>query len=278
MKWVIEAEDVYYEYEGGGLALDGVTLRVAKGEILAIMGENGAGKTTLVKHFNGLLKPQRGRVVVLGMDTRHTPVSALARHVGMVFQNPDFQLFAETVEDEIKFALRNFGFPEDVIEKRAEWALKIFGLEKYRERSPYTLSIGERKRLSIAAVLSYDPDIVILDEPTSGQDFLQKEKLTELLYLMKQQGKTVIIVTHDVEFAVRRSDRIVVMKAGKILAEGPPKKVLSDVRLIKEARLKPPQIIETAHTLTSRGIMVSRDNYPATSYELIRALGLGEDI
>ncbi len=273
---VISIENIYYKYDDGTEALRGVTLRVKRGEIVALMGENGAGKTTLVKHINGLLKPQRGKVVVLGMDTRHTPVSRLARVVGMVFQNPDFQLFGETVEEEIKIALKNFGFPPSVIEKRVEWALKIFGLHKYRDRSPYTLSIGERKRLCIASILSYDPEIVILDEPTAGQDFLQKEKIAEILYMLKHQGKTVIIVTHDVEFALKRSDRVVIMKEGQIVADGPTREVLGRVDLLLQARLKPPQIAEAAHILSRKGLL-ARNELPLTPHELVRVLPIVGD-
>jgi len=268
---VVRIENLHFSYDNEVEVLKGIDLEIRRGEIVSIMGENGAGKTTLIKHLNGLLKPRKGRVEVLGMDTRTTPVAKLARHVGMVFQNPDFQLFAETVENELLLALKNFGFPPDVAKRRAIWAMKIFGLERYKDRSPYTLSIGERKRLCIAAVLCYDPDIIVLDEPTSGQDFLQKEKIMEILYLLKQQGKTVILVTHDVEFVVRRSDRVVIMCDGKILADGSTREVLGNIEILRAARLKPPQIVETAHILYSKGLLDSQ-HVPLTPYELAREI------
>ncbi|MEM3716029.1 MAG: ABC transporter ATP-binding protein, partial [Candidatus Bathyarchaeia archaeon] len=167
---MIEVEDVYFTYPNGVEALKGVSLKIYDGEFIAIMGQNGAGKTTLVKHFNGLLKPTRGRVLVDGVDTRHTTVASLARKVGFVFQNPDHQLFSETVEEEISFALRNFGFDENVIRERVEWALNLLDLAQYRKASPFMLSGGERKRVALASVLAWDPDILVLDEPTIGQD------------------------------------------------------------------------------------------------------------
>jgi len=250
----IVVEGLYFSYSEK-LVLKNINLRIKKGEIVTIMGENGAGKTTLIKHFNGLLKPKKGKVIVLGMDTSQTPVSQLARHVGLVFQNPDYQLFAETVEEEIAMALRNFGFPEERIKARVDWALKVFELDRYRKRSPYSLSIGERKRLSVASVISYDPPIVVLDEPTAGQDFVQKEKIVELLFLLKQLKKTIVMVTHDVEFAIKRSDRIVLMANGEIIAQGTPFQIMSSIELLKKTRLKPPQVVETAYILKNRNVL-----------------------
>ncbi|MGB9684715.1 MAG: energy-coupling factor ABC transporter ATP-binding protein, partial [Candidatus Bathyarchaeales archaeon] len=153
---MIEVQDVYFTYPSGVEALKGVSLTIQDGEFVAIMGENGAGKTTLVKHFNGLLKPTRGKVLVDGVETTKVSVATLARKVGFVFQNPDHQLFSETVEEEIAFALKNFGFSSDIIEKRVTWALNLLGLAQYRKTSPFMLSGGERKRVALASVLAWD--------------------------------------------------------------------------------------------------------------------------
>ncbi|MCC6039493.1 MAG: energy-coupling factor ABC transporter ATP-binding protein [Thermofilum sp.] len=252
---VVQVRDLYYTYPGGIEALKGVNLEVYQGEVLAIMGENGAGKTTLVKHFNGILKPTRGQVLVKGIDTRHASVAELSRIVGFVFQNPDHQLFADTVYEEVAFALRNFGYPEHVIESRVKWALNLMDLWKYRTRSPFSLSVGERKRLTIASVLAYDPEIIVLDEPTAGQDHLQKEKISEIIHLLRLMGKTVVIVTHDVEFVTEHVDRVAVMARGKILAVGPPQRVLCDPRLLREARLVAPQLIRLSLILRRHGIL-----------------------
>ena len=165
---MIEVEDVHFTYPNGVEALKGVSLAINNGEFVAIMGQNGAGKTTLVKHFNGLLKPSEGKIRVDGVETTKTSVAALARNAGFVFQNPDHQLFSETVEEEISFALKNFGFEEGTIEQRITWALNLLGLTQYRKTSPFLLSGGERKRVALASVLAWNPEIleVISDSGT----------------------------------------------------------------------------------------------------------------
>ena len=241
---MIEVEDVYFTYPSGVEALKGVSLKIHDGEFIAIMGQNGAGKTTLVKHFNGLLKPTKGRVLVDGVETTKVSVATLARNVGFVFQNPDHQLFSETVEDEVAFALKNFGFKEDVIERRITWALNLLGLAQYRETSPFMLSGGERKRVALASVLAWDPKILILDEPTIGQDYQQKEKLRQFIIQMKTQRKTTIIVTHDVEFVAECNPRVILMRDGKIVADGEAKKILTNTETLYRASIVPPQVTQ----------------------------------
>ncbi len=241
---MIEVQDVYFKYPSGVEALKGVSLTIHDGEFVAIMGENGAGKTTLVKHFNGLLKPTTGKVLVDGVETTKVSVATLARKVGFVFQNPDHQLFSETVEEEIAFALKNFGFSPDVIEKRVTWALNLLGLAQYRKTSPFMLSGGERKRVALASVLAWDPKILILDEPTIGQDYQQKEKLRQFILQMKAQEKTVVIVTHDVEFVAECNPRVVLMRDGKIVADGEARKILTNPEILEQASIVPPQITQ----------------------------------
>jgi len=241
---VIEAEEVYFTYPNDVEALKGVSLAIEDGQFVAIMGQNGAGKTTLVKHFNGLLKPTKGHVFVDGVDTTKVSVATLSRNVGFVFQNPDHQLFSETVEQEISFALRNFGFEEDVIEKRITWALNLLGLTEYRKTSPVMLSGGERKRVALASVLAWDPKLLILDEPTIGQDYEQKEKLRQFILQMRTQGKTIIAVTHDVEFVAECNPRVVLMREGKIIGDGEARKILTDQETLTRASIVPPQIAQ----------------------------------
>lgn len=241
---MIEVNDVHFTYPTGVEALKGVSLKVENGEFLAIMGQNGAGKTTLVKHFNGLLKPTHGKTLIDGVDTTKTSVATLSRNVGFVFQNPDHQLFSETVEEEIAFALRNFGFKEDVIEKRITWALNLLALSQYRKTSPFMLSGGERKRVALASVLAWDPRILILDEPTIGQDYEQKEKLRQFILQMRTQEKTIIIVTHDVEFVAECDPRVLLMLNGKITADGEARKILTDPKTLEQASIVPPQIAQ----------------------------------
>jgi len=239
---MIEVRDVRFTYPTGVEALKGVSLTIGDGEFVAIMGQNGAGKTTLVKHFNGLLKPAKGVVLVDGVSTKDVSVAKLARTVGFVFQNPDHQLFSETVEEEIAFGLRNFGFDAATIEKRVTWALNLLDLGEYRKTSPFMLSGGERKRVALASVLAWDPKIVILDEPTIGQDHRQKENLRQFIVHLNSQGKTVVVVTHDVEFVAECSPRVVLMTGGEIVADGEAKKILTDTALTLRASIVPPQV------------------------------------
>ncbi len=241
---MIRIECVTYSYSEGISALDGVDLEIGDSELLAIVGENGAGKTTLVKHLNGLLKPQHGRVLVEGIDTRETTVATLARKVGLVFQNPDHMLFAETVEKELAFALTNFGVPPEEIAKKVEWALIEFSLSNYRDRSPFTLSGGEKKRVSLASVLCYGPKIIVLDEPTTGQDNLQKTRLASTLTRLNRQGETVIVVTHDIEFVADFIPRVVVMSKGRIIADGPTEEILVRKDIMDASSILPPQLAE----------------------------------
>jgi energy-coupling factor transport system ATP-binding protein len=218
------------------------------------MGSNGAGKTTLVKHFNGLLKPTRGDVFVDGVNTRSLSVAELSRKVGFVFQNPDHQLFSETAEEEIAFALKNFGFKEETVKSRVTWALNLLGLTRYRQTSPFMLSGGERKRLALASVLAWDPKVVVLDEPTIGQDYEQKERLRQFIVQLNAQGKTVVVVTHDVEFVADCSPRVVLMAEGKIVADGDAKEILTDKKLAFKASVVPPQITQIFQGLADFGL------------------------
>jgi energy-coupling factor transport system ATP-binding protein len=241
---MIEAKNVYFTYPNDVEALKGVSLTIKNGEFVAIMGENGAGKTTLVKHFNGLLKPTKGTVHIDGVKTTKASVATLARNVGFVFQNPDHQLFSETVEEEIAFALKNFGFKEKIIKRRVTWALNLLGLTKYRKTSPFMLSGGERKRVALASILAWNPKILMLDEPTIGQDYRQKEKLLQFILQMKAQRKTIIIVTHDVEFVAECSPRVLLMREGRIVADGEALKVLTNPEILTQASIVPPQITQ----------------------------------
>ncbi len=241
---MIVVQNVAFTYPSGVEAIKGLSLTIGDGEFVAIMGQNGAGKTTLVKHFNGLLKPTSGTITVDGVETTKTTIASLSKSVGFVFQNPDHQLFSETVEEEIAFALRNFGFDQATIEKQVTWALNLLSLEQYRKTSPFMLSGGERKRVALASVLAWDPEILILDEPTIGQDHEQKEKLRQFILQLQSQDKTVVIVTHDVEFVAECNPRVILMKEGKIVADGEGKEILTNSAALKESSIVLPQIAQ----------------------------------
>jgi len=274
---MIEVKDVYFRYPNNVEALKEICLTVKEGEFVAIMGQNGAGKTTLVKHFNGLLKPSAGQVLVDGVDTRKVSVASLSRNVGFVFQNPDNQLFSETVEGEIGFALKNFNFSEEVIEKRVTWALNLLGLTQYRKTSPFLLSGGERKRVALASVLAWDPAMLILDEPTIGQDYDQKEKLRQFILQMHTQKKTVIIVTHDVEFVAECNPRVLLMREGRIIADGEARKILTDQGTLMQASIVPPQVAQIFLELHGVGVRADVIDVYEAEKILVEVLGKREE-
>ncbi|MCX8187088.1 MAG: energy-coupling factor ABC transporter ATP-binding protein [Nitrososphaeria archaeon] len=270
---MIRLEDVEYFYPNGHKALDQVSLEIEKGEVVALMGENGAGKTTLLKHLNGLLKPTRGRVLVDGIDTRKATVAALSRKIGLVFQNAEDMFFSSTVWDEVAFSLRNFGYEEEVVKRRVEWALKFMELDRYVDQSPFVLSGGEKKRLALAIILAWSPDIIALDEPTTGQDQLQKEKLMEMIKLLNMQGRTVIISSHDVEFVAQLRPRVILMKKGKIISDGGAEEVFLDEEVLRSCNLLPPQIVSLTRRLDFLGIKPSLPHPRQLAEEILSKLG-----
>ncbi|NHJ12481.1 MAG: ATP-binding cassette domain-containing protein [Candidatus Thorarchaeota archaeon] len=246
---MIMLEDVHYSYEGIYTALRGVSLQVEQGERLAIMGTNGAGKTTLIKHMNGLLRPMIGRVFVEGTNAASKSVAELSRIVGLVWQNPDHQLFLDSVEKEIVFGLKNLGFSQEDAQERCYKTLSKLGLAGFGDRSPFSLSGGERKRVALASVLAIEPRVLALDEPTIGQDARQKELLARLLEELNEKGCTVIVVTHDIEFVVEHFPRTVAMADGRIVADGPTRSVLSNQSVLDQCSLTVPQLTQTARAL-----------------------------
>ncbi|MGY5880696.1 MAG: ABC transporter ATP-binding protein [Candidatus Thorarchaeota archaeon] len=246
---MIMMEDVSFAYDGLYTALQGVSLQIDDGERLAIMGTNGAGKTTLVKHLNGLLRPNSGRIIFDGVDAKHYSVAELAREIGLVMQNPDHQLFLDSVEKEVVFGLKQLGFSEDEIKERTDRTLSSLGIEDLSERSPFTLSGGERKRVALASVLATEPRVLALDEPTIGQDARQKERLADMLMELNKKGRTVIVVTHDIEFVIEHFPRTIAMANGSIIADGPTSAVLSNDDVIRKCSLTAPQLTQAARSL-----------------------------
>jgi energy-coupling factor transport system ATP-binding protein len=246
---MIEFTEVTFVHQTGLTALRDVSLRISDAETVAIVGENGAGKTTLVKHITGLLKPTEGSVKVDGEETGQKTTAELSRKVGIAFQNPDHQLFSESVEEEVSFALRNFGFTRELIQQRVSWSLSFFGLEEYRKSSPLTLSGGEKKRLTLACILSWDPKVIVLDEPTVGQDSIQKEKLAEITKMLRSTGKTIIIVSHDIEFIWPLQPRLVVMSGGRVVGDGPAAELMQNADMLNRARISQPQLVRLHQSL-----------------------------
>lgn len=251
---MIRTEGLRFAYPGSSEVLCGIDLTIDDGEFVAIMGENGAGKTTLVKTFNGLLIPTAGRATVDGVNTRESSVARLSRDVGLVFQNPDHQLFSETVKDELAFSLRNFGYGEETIQRRVTTVLETLDLTRYADSSPFVLSGGERKRVALAAVLVWNPKHIILDEPTIGQDYQQKDRLRNFIVQLNAQGKTVVVISHDVEFIAECRPRIILLSKGVVIGDRPAESILSDGELLDKASLTRPQIGELMHRLRDFGL------------------------
>lgn len=242
-------DSLSFTYPSGIEALRQVSLQIAAGESLALIGQNGAGKTTLVKHFNGLLKPTAGLVQIAGQDTRQSSVAQLARQVGYVFQNPDDQLFKPSVLAEVKFGPQNLGWDTRRVEDYAQAALRMVELSQAAGRHPYDLSPGERKRVALAAVLAMDTPVIILDEPTTGQDYAGVRLVGQIVDSLIAQEKTVITITHDIDFCAEHFERVVVMAGGRVLIEGPSQVVLSQAEILAQTYVEPPQLIRLASRL-----------------------------
>lgn len=245
---MIQVNDIYFSYDDYPV-LNGISFEVKTGEVLAIVGANGSGKTTLLKHLNGILKPKRGFVKIFGADTKASKISELSRRVGLVMQNSDHQLFASSVNDEISFALKNFGFSKSEIEQQTKEVLNEFGLYEFKDRPPLSLSGGEKKRLCIATVMAWKPEIIMLDEPTVGQDAVNKENLRKIIKRLSMSGRTVIISTHDLEFLWPINPRAVVIYRGKVLIEGNLRSISFNDTAFTSANLIAPQLAALASSI-----------------------------
>jgi len=239
----IEMKDIKYVYPDGYTALDSVNLKIVRGERVAILGPNGAGKSTLLMVANGLFTPSKGRVSVLGTPIDKDNLYRVRMKVGLVFQDPDDQLFCPTLWEDITFGPLNMGLPEEEVTRRAKDALRGVGLEGYEEKPPHHLSVGEKKKAAIAAVLALKPEILILDEPTANLDPKSRTELAKLVNsLYEEQKITLIMATHDVDFVPKIADRIYVLNKGRIVAEGPVREVFSNFEIMAEANLEPPTV------------------------------------
>lgn len=231
---------------GSVVALDDVDLTIGHGEIVGIIGQNGSGKTTLTKLFNGLLKPTAGSVVVNGVPTAGRSVQEMAPHVGYVFQNPNHQLFARTVADELQFGPRNIGVPEDEIAERVARAIEFFGLDDVIEEHPYRVSFPIRKLVGIASIVTMQPSILVLDEPSTGQDHQTTHIINDLMRRLREDGTTVVCVSHDMPLLADVVERVVVMRSTRIIADASPRQVFADEDLMRQTNLQAPQITEIA--------------------------------
>ncbi|MBA3778795.1 MAG: ABC transporter ATP-binding protein [Chloroflexi bacterium] len=238
----LHLEGLSHVYPGGVRALEGVDLEIHPTERLALVGENGSGKTTLVRHLNGLLRPTSGRVLIDGRDAALLRVAQLSRLIGLAFQNPDHQIFSSTVRREVMFGARNAGLRGGVLEDAVVRSLRLVGLEQVRDDNPYDLGYSRRKLLAIASVLAMDTQVVILDEPTTGQDAPGVAAIERLVGGLSEAGRTVIAVSHDMRFVAETFSRVVVMQAGRIALDGPVETVFAEQSwpALAASRLEPP--------------------------------------
>ncbi|MEA3375747.1 MAG: ATP-binding cassette domain-containing protein [Chloroflexota bacterium] len=246
----VAVEDLTYVYQPHHVqALRDVDLTIRAGEFVGIIGENGAGKTTLLKLLVGLLMPTEGRVRIDGADTRGMAIADLATSIGLVLQNPDRQLFAQTVEEEIAFGPRNLGLSKDEILERVEGAMAVTGLEPFRHDFPPALAKGDRAKVIIASVLAMRPQIVAFDEPTTGQDYRGCHQIMRIARQLHEDGHTVIVVTHDVALIAEYTERTVVLCQGEILLDDATEAVLAQPDVLRRTNVTPPQITQLARSL-----------------------------
>lgn len=271
---ILKLEDVSYHYADGTRALNGCSLTINRGTRSIVLGTNGAGKTTMFLHLNGILRPTSGLVLCEGkaLDYSRTGLRALRSRVGMVFQNPDSQLFSASVKEDVSFGPMNLGLPESIVRTRVEEALQAVGMTALAGKPVHNLSYGQKKRVCIAGVLAMQPEIIVLDEPMAGLDAAMQEELTTILEKLHRAGMTIVIATHDLDFAYAWADQTIVMEAGRLLAHGSPAETLqrNDVRQTLGAA---PFVAEITSSLSLLGIDLRDKGYlPRSKQELLTAL------
>ena len=262
---IIEFENVHFTYPGDQMeSLCGIDLEIEAGSFVAVLGHNGSGKSTLAKHMNGILVPNEGKVLVKDIDSSdESRLIELRRNVGMVFQNPDNQIVANVVEDDVAFAPENLGVEPKEIRRRVDEALKLVDMYDKRRHAPHLLSGGQKQRVAIAGVIAMEPEIIVLDEPTAMLDPLGREEvISTVTRLCREKGMTVVLITHHMDECVG-ADRLIVMSAGKIIADGKPAEVFADIELMEREGLTVPETTRLLYDLNKRGM-----NLPLTALDV----------
>lgn len=257
----IIVNNVTFAYSPEVVALKEVSLTIQPGETVAIIGENGAGKSTLAKHLNGLLRPSAGRVTVGEMDTREHSPAELAANVGFAFQNPDDQLFKRSVHAEAAFGPENLGFSDEEVESAVAVALEMTGLTADAEKHPHDLHSSQRRLVALAATLAMRTPVVVIDEPTIGQDAAGVGRISEIVRQLREDGRTVVAISHHIDFCALNFARIVVMADGRILSDGPPEEVFRQEAILAEAHVEPPQISRLAAELDLGGGIIDSEAF-----------------
>jgi energy-coupling factor transport system ATP-binding protein len=255
---LVECKDLVVEYPGGVRALDGVSLRIRRGERVALLGNNGAGKSTLALALTGIVRPSVGSVIVKGRNSKELGVADIARTIAVVFQSPFLMLFSKTVRDELSFGPKNIGMGADEMREVVLRASKECGIEQLIEGSPFATSFGEKKRVCVVAVLTMNPECIVLDEPTAGQDYANCTRFMNFIDSI-QSAKSFVVITHDPDLAIDHTDRAVVMHGGKVIADGPTKKVLAQDWVLKEAAIRETSLIRLSKRYTGGDSVLSRE-------------------
>ena len=259
---ILEIRDLTYRYETGTQALDGVNLKIRTGERIAVLGANGAGKSTLFLNMNGVLSPDRGEIFLHGEKVNKKNINALRKKVGIVFQDADNQIIASTVLAEVSFGPMNLKLARPEVARMVDEALDYMELNEFRDRPPHYLSGGEKKRVSIADIIAMRPEVIIYDEPTASLDPVNAGMLEEVLEKLGSENKTIIISTHDVDFAYRWAQRVLVVCGGKVLRDGTALEVFSDTETLKKAHLKRPALMDIYELLVEKKLVPDQKKYP----------------
>ncbi len=271
----LETKNLSYTYHDGTQALKNVNIKIKKGEKIAIMGPNGAGKSTLFSHFNGLNEPTSGHVEIDGEKIifERDELIKVRQKVGIVFQDPNDQLFAPTVKEDVAFGPMNLGLDYDEVEKRIRESLEMVGMSGFEEKTPHHLSGGQQKRVAIAGIIAMRPDIMILDEPTAGLDPEGVDKVLDILNNLNNEGISIVISSHDIEMVNQFADKIFVLHDGEIIAEGDKHQIFSDKELLKKAHLKAPVTTEILYKLKENGLDVDTEkiSIEETVEEILKA-------
>ncbi len=253
------AEDIVFSYPSGVQALANVNLELGEGEAVAIVGGNGAGKTTLVKHFNGLLRPSSGQVFVGDWDARSHSVAELAHRVAFAFQNPEDQIFKSSVRAEVAFGPRNIGLPEIEVNSNVRESLDMVGLLGAADEHPYDLNASERKLVTLAGAVAMNTPVVIFDEPTTGQDSIGIARISGMIQSLKQSNRTVIVISHDLDFCAENLELVVVMQNGRVIDNGPMAEIFANEVLLRRAELDPPQLVRLSKEIGMRRAPMSAE-------------------
>lgn len=267
---LLEVRNLSFAYEEKPV-LKNINVKIYKGEKLAIMGSNGAGKSTFFLNLNGVLQPEKGEIILDGLKIGKKEFTELRRKVGFVFQDSDSQIIASNVRSEISFGPMNLGLKKEDVIKRVDNAVKYMNIEKLQDRAPHYLSGGEKKSVSIADILAMEPEILIFDEPMAALDPVNADNVELILDRLHNDGKTLLIATHDVDFAYRFADRILVFSDGQIIAEGTPAEIFSRDDVMKQAHLKKPAIMTIWEALIRAEIVADNGSYPVTPNEVAKA-------